>query len=662
MASVEAASGGFSEGGAVSGARRVLLMSTLVVSTVLASLDSSFVPIAFADMIDDLDTNTATVVWVALGYLIAATGPMLFFSRLGEAIGQVRFFQIGTVTYALAMSACAFAPSVDWLIALRIIQGFGMAMFLPATFAIAGQIYPQAQRGRALGILQSANAAGFLFGPIFAGFLLDAFDWRAIFSSRIPFAIFAIAIALTAFGKKGALIPLKKREHYDITGAVFLTIAFFGILYGLNRLPVEDNHLEGLVWLITIVGIAFFMMFLQQERLSKDPLVDLVLFRKNQAFAKSSIAFAALFASFPVQLFIWPLLLLSGMEIPAWEVGLIMAVPAVATTVISPMAGRWADGIGAELLCFIGTFVVAIGYLAMLFVEIDSGYLVLLTPMILIGVGTGLFFSPNNSLLMGSVPPERAGMASGLIGTLRQSGYAVGFAVIASLFTAVQDSYEKDLTAYAVEILDEAPAAKVSLLFDGGGIWSPEILLYIFHITVIICTAVLLLTLINSVPKLKMSGVRHISATAVMLLVAVFGSLLYVNSSELTPGDPTGNLASSNAAETHVAAFGWMARQVDSAAPQAAQADQVSGDVVYLDNCSFCHGQTGEGIEGLGLTLAGSSFIAELDDEALKEFILNGRMDDDPANVTGQIMPPIDYLEGKEYTALIQYLRQINQP
>ncbi len=660
MASVDATSGGFNTGDSLSGARRITLMLTLVVSTVLASLDSSFVPIAFADMIEDLDTNTATVVWVALGYLIAATGPMLFFSRLGEAIGQVRLFQIGTFIYAVAMSACAYAPNIEWLIVLRIIQGFGMAMFLPSTFAIAGQIYPQAQRGRALGILQSANAAGFLFGPIFAGFLLDAFDWRAIFSSRIPFALVAIVIALTAFGKKGALIPLKKREHYDVTGAVFLTVAFFGILYGLNRLPVEDNHLEGLVWVITIIGIAFFILFLQQERLNKDPLVDLVLFQKNQAFTKSSIAFAALFASFPVQLFIWPLLLLSGMEIPAWEVGLIMCVPAVATTVISPVAGRLADNVGAEVLCFIGTSVCALGYLTMLFVEIDSGYLVLLVPMVLIGVGTGLFFSPNNSLLMGSVPPERAGMASGLIGTLRQSGYAIGFAVIASLFTAVQDGYEKNLTSYAVEILDEAPASQVSLLFDGGGIWSPEILLYIFHITVIICTAVLLLTLINSVPKLKMGGVRHLGAAAVMLLVAVFGSLLYVNSSELTPGTATGNLASSNVTETYVAPFGWASRKVDVQTPQVVQVDQVSGDVVYLDNCSFCHGQTGEGIEGLGLALVSSAFIAGLDDEALKDFIVNGRMDDDPANVTGEIMPPIDYLESNEYTALIEYMRQIN--
>lgn len=659
MTSAAAADGGFYPGGSLSGARRVLLMSALVVSTVLASLDSSFVPIAFADMIDDLDTNTATVVWVALGYLIAATGPMLFFSRLGEAIGQVRFFQIGTLIYAVAMSLCAFAPSVDWLIVLRVVQGFGMAMFLPSTFAIASQIYPESHRGRALGILQSANAAGFLFGPIFAGFLLDAFDWRAIFSSRIPFALLAIIIAFTAFGKKGMLIELKKRAHYDITGALFLTVSFFGILYGLNRLPVEDNHLEGMVWVTFIIGIAFFILFLQQERLSKDPLVDLVLFRKNQAFAKSSIAFAALFASFPVHLFIWPLLLLSGMEISAWQVGLIMAVPAVATTVISPVAGRLADSIGAELLCFIGTIICAAGYLTMLFVEIDSSTFVLLIPMVLIGTGTGLFFSPNNSLIMGSVPPERAGMASGLIGTLRQSGYAIGFAVIASLFTAVQDGYEKNLTSYAVEILNKAPAEQVSQLFDGGGIWSPSILLYIFHMTVIICTAVLLLTLLNSIPKLKMGGMRELGATVVMLLVAVFGSVLYVQASRLTPGSPTGNLASSHMTPTDITPFGWASRHVE-VAPR--QENQMSGKEVFLDRCSACHGETGQGIEGLGLNLTTSSFIAGLDDQALEAFIKNGRMVTDPANVTGRVMPPNPGLEEGEYAALIQYLRRINKP
>ncbi len=658
MTTIDAARG-FDPEESISGARRALIMSALFVSTVLASLDSSFVPIALTDMIEDLDSSTAQVVWVALGYLIAATGPMLFFARLGEAVGQVRFFQIGTTIYALAMAACAWAPSLEYLVALRVIQGFGMAMFLPFTFAIASEIFPPNQRGRALGILQSANALGFLFGPIFAGFLLDAFDWRAIFSSRIPFAAFAVAIAFFAFGGRASFVPLKKRAHYDITGAVFLTVAIFGILYGLNRLPVEDNHLEGMVWLVFFVGIAFFVLFLQQERLSPDPLVDLTLFENSPGFAKSSLAFGALFASFPVYLFIWPMLLLMGMEIPAWEVGLILCASAFVTTIISPFAGKLADEVGAEVLCLIGTVIAAIGYLSLLMVKIDSSYTTLLIPMALIGLGTGLFFSPNNSLIMGSVPPERANMASGLIGTLRQSGYAVGFAVIASLFTAIQDRYEETITSFAVEILDQSSAHKAAILFDNGGIWSPEILLYIFHLTVVICTAVLVLTFVNSIPRLKMTLNRQVLTLAATIGAAVFGAMIYTNMSELTPGTPSGRMASAADMQTRgVAPFGWAQRHVEIREPAA---DQITGETVYIDNCAACHGADARGIEGLGLDLVASRFMARLSDEDLIAFIRTGRMEDDPENVTGQIMPPIDYLEDGEYKVLVHYLRQVNK-
>src|SRR5262245_23780714 len=106
-------------------------MTALLLATAMASLDSSFMPLAFPDMIDDLDSSTNEIVWVALGYLITATGPMLLAARLADAFGHVRMFQVGTVVYSLAMIACTWAPDVPVLIGLRLVQGLGMAMFLP---------------------------------------------------------------------------------------------------------------------------------------------------------------------------------------------------------------------------------------------------------------------------------------------------------------------------------------------------------------------------------------------------------------------------------------------------------------------------------------------------------------------------------------------------
>ena len=204
---------------AYSRGRVLLIMSALLLSTLMASLDSSFLPLAFPDMIDDLDSSTSEIVWVALGYLVAATGPMLLAARMADAWGHVRLFQAGTVIYSLAMIACTFAPDVPVLIGLRLVQGLGMALFLPTTFAIATRIYGPEQRGRALGLLQAANAAGFILGPIFAGWLLDAYDWRATFASRIPFAILTILLALLALDYRQPMAVPGASRRFDVPGA-----------------------------------------------------------------------------------------------------------------------------------------------------------------------------------------------------------------------------------------------------------------------------------------------------------------------------------------------------------------------------------------------------------------------------------------------------------
>ena len=641
-------------------ARRTLIMVALIVSTVLAALDSSFVPIAAADMIDKLQTSTSRVVWVALGYLIAATGPMLFFSRMGETHGHIRLFQIGTVLYSVCMSLCAWAPDIFTLVLLRIFQGVGMALFLPATFAIAAQIYPANQRGKALGILQMANALGFVGGPVFAGYLLDAFDWTAIFWARIPFAALAVAIALLVFGFKSALVPLKKREHMDVAGAVLLTLGFFGVLFGLNRLPVEDNHLDLTIWLVLIAGFIIFILFYRQEQKSPDPLVDFNLFRQSRQFTMASIAFAALFASFPVHLFIYPLVLQAGLEIRAWDVGLYMCASALVTASLSPFIGGWADKFGPEKFCFAGAIICVIGYLSMLLIDMNSGWFQFILPMVLIGAGTGLFFSPNNAMIINSVPPEQASLASGLIGTLRQSGYAVGYALIASLFTAVQDLYEAELAYFSVGVLPETLPEDPAELFELGGIWSPEILIYVFQITIIICTAILILVLINSIPKLRLQGAQHMGAVALTLIAGFFGTAAFVGASELTPSGSTGETARSNwRVFEQPQAFGWSSRSVEVQTRDVASLD---GGIYFVDYCSACHGEDARGAEGLGVDLVTSQFVAGLDDAGMREFLIAGREEAAPDSVTGELMPAFDWLEEDELTGIVEYLRGINNP
>lgn len=642
-------------------------MTALVVATVLASLDSSFVPIAFPDMIDDLDTSTGVVVWVALGYLIAATGPMLFLARLGDGWGYSRLFRTGTALYAVAMAASAWAGDVGTLIAIRLAQGLGMAFFLPATFAIATRVHPPEERGKALGILASANACGFILGPIFAGWLLDSYDWRALFWSRIPLGALAILLALAAVRRSAVDTAGERPADLDVKGAALLTASFFGVLYGLNRLPVEDNHLDPLVWAVLAAGFALFYLFVRHEARCPAPLVDVGLFVTNARFSKASLAFAVMFASFPAYLFLLPLLLLAGLEFRAWDAGLLMAVVAVITFVVSPVAGRLSDRFGAASLCTLGALLVMAGYLAMLLIGVDATAGAILPSMVLIGVGTGLFFSPNNSLIMSSVPAEKAGMASGMIGTLRQAGYAVGFAVIASLFTFVQDRFELAWTRSAVGRVTPEAARDLTEVFERGGIWSPEILLYIFHVGAILSAALLVVTVAYSWPRIRLAGGRRLLPLGATAALGLAGVAFYASGSalEIGPGrpDPEGPPEAASEAAAAPRAFG-MARRAPQGVAETAELKLLTGREVYGYFCADCHGLDGRGLPGRGLDLVASRFVGGLSDAELTEFVRRGRAVDDPANRSGQAMLGMEGFAAfaeEHYPLVVGYLRQLNR-
>lgn len=643
--------------------RRQLVMLSLLFSSVMASLDSSFVPLAFRDMITKLDSNTAEVVWVALGYLIAATGPMLLTARIGERFGLVQTFRVGTLVYCVAMAACAYAPDIGTLIALRVVQGIGMALFLPTTFTIAAQIHPPTERGKALGVLQTGNALGFVLGPIFAGWLLDAYDWRAIFWSRIPFAALAIALAWAVFPR--ALVAQRAsaagaaRRGWDLIGATYLTLAIFGILFGCNRLPVEDNHLEAWVWGVFAAGFLFFWLFVRHETRVADPLIDFAIFRESPGFRKAALAFTAYFASTPVYLFVLPLVMFNALEMPAWDAGLTLAVVALITTVVSPLAGRAADRFGAELLCTAGALCVALGYLALLPLQAGYSALALLPGMLLLGLGSGLFFSPNNTLLMSNVPPARLGMAAGLIGILRQSGYALGFALIASLFTAVQDGVEERWTAVGLRELAGESAGELAYLFEEGGIWSPEVLLFILRLSVFIGAGIMLIVVLNSWPKWQLSARRQLASlgagVAAMLLAAaiywpISGMQFHASSAEPDP-----------ARIATIAPFGMQSRAAvefkSIVAETAGAGPLAAGAASYAVNCVACHGADRRGIDQLGVTLVGSRFVAAKSEAELVGFLKVGRMPGQPGSVRNGVMPAFAYLPEAELAALAKYLK-----
>lgn len=629
----------------LSAGRALAVMAVLLLATAMASLDSSFMPLAFADMIDDLDSSTNQIVWVALGYLVAATGPMLLAARVADAFGHARLFQAGTLVYSLAMTACAWAPDVASLIMLRLVQGFGMALFLPTTFTIATRIFGPERRGRALGWLQAANALGFIFGPIFAGWLLDAYDWRATFSSRIPLAVLIIVLAFASLGLRRPMALAGASRRFDLAGALYLTLAMSGILYGCTQLPVDENWRDPWSWLAFAAGLLFTVLFVRHEMRVPEPLIDPGLFARSAEFTRAAIAFAAMFASLPLTLFVLPIVLINALEMRAWDVGMLMALSALCTTLMSPVSGWAADRFRAEVMSSIGALVRGIGYLMLLVVTIDTGMAGLLPALVVIGIGTGLFFSPNSALLMAHAPPERVGMVSGLFGTLRQSGYALGFALIASLFAVIQKNFELGWVHASLLRLGPADASGLAAIFQSGGIWSPELLVFILKVTVLACTAILGLSLLNSLPGLRLPWGRQLGASALLAGMALAGGWLLGGQA---PGGVVATGVADAAAQgagtpPPVAPFGMVSRAAVAVAPAEAPPGAPGAFGQY---CAGCHGDRGQGLPGLGVGLARSAFVRQRDVQGLVAFLRVGREAGSPASSTGRAMPAFDWLDG----------------
>ena len=524
-------------------------------------------------------------------------------------------------------------------------------------------MYGPDKRGSALGILQAANAVGFVMGPVFAGWLLDAYDWTAIFWARIPFAILAILLAFLALGFKHPFRFSERQQTYDYLGAVYLTLSLYGILYGCNKLPVEDNHLDPLVWIIFTLGFVLFYLFIKQERKHPDPLIDLSLFTKSNDFTKASIAFASVFASFPVYLFILPIIMINGLEMKAWDAGLALGLAALATLIISPIAGNLSDRAGPEKLCMSGAILTGVGYMLLFLVNADSTVLSILPAMALIGAGTGLFFSPNNNLMMASAPPERAGMVSGLFGVLRQSGYALGFAVTASLFTAIQNWFDLQWAYSSVKLGSLQSADSITDIYHQGSQWSPETLVFILHIGVLLCSSILIITLVNSIPKIRLQASRQISVILASVIVAV----LTMGSYSLTaPGtiDSSEDQSIIKASTPNVLAFGMASRKydlVEEANPVHIEAmdnfkpDDISNQA-YLMRCGVCHGSDLEGT-GLGVTLTESLFLQNMDIKQTIEFLNAGRMPNSEDSISGGVMPSFSWLPESELEEIATFIK-----
>lgn len=416
---------------AIDYSRKWYVMAAVSMSIFLATIDISIVNIALPTLVRELNTDFATVQWVVLSYLLTQTTLMLSIGRLGDMIGKKPIYVWGFVVFTVGSMLCGLSPTVGWLVAARILQAIGAAMMLALGAAIVTEAFPPQERGKALGIVGTSVSVGIVVGPTLGGLILGILSWHWIFFVNLPIGLVGTWMALRFvpdFKPKGS-------QKFDYWGAVALCLSLLALLLALTlgqQLGFGDSRIIGLFvgWFI------FLAAFLLIEGRIEQPMIDLSIF-KNILFSVNLVTGFVTFVAIAGVFILIPFYLENALHYRTFQVGLLLAVNPVALGLTAPIAGLLSDRYGPRPIIIIGLTALVIGYFAASTLTPQTNALGYIARLLPIGIGMGIFQSPNNSAIMGSVSRGRLGIASGLLSITRTLGQVTGIAVIGAVWAAL---------------------------------------------------------------------------------------------------------------------------------------------------------------------------------------------------------------------------------
>ncbi len=402
---------------------RGLILINIVLLTFMACLDSSIVNVALPVMAGYFKVGMNSISVIVSVYLVAISATILIFGRLGDIKGTVKIFQIGTVIFTVGSLLCAISNSLYILILARIIQAVGAAGFMATNQGIITRVFPAGERGKALGITGSFVALGTLVGPPLGGFIVDAAAWQYIFLINIPIGVFAFILGLKILPRDEE----SRKARFDVKGAL-LFLVFIVALFAALLAGEQVGFTNPLILAGFALAVIAFIMFLKVERKEESPLLQLNIF-KNQLFSLSILCGFLLFVAMNCSNILLPFYLQDVIKLSPAVSGLYLMTYPLVLFVVAPISGHISDKIGSELLTLIGllTFCFAFFMMATLNQFFQPVKLVLIIAVM--ALGNGMFQSPNNSLVMSSVPRERVGIAGSINALVRNLGLVVGVSV-----------------------------------------------------------------------------------------------------------------------------------------------------------------------------------------------------------------------------------------
>lgn len=414
--------------------KRWMILIVLNIFTFMSTLDGSIVNIALPELSKQLKLPMAQIEWVTTGYLMAICAAILFFGKLGDIVGKIRIFKIGTIVFVIGSLLCGFSLSLPALLASRVIQAIGASMTMANSQGIVTDIFPANERGKALGFIGTFVSLGSIAGPSLGGIMVSTLGWEYIFWVNIPIGVIAILLGWKVLPKD----LTRTKSTIDVPGsllfAIFIISLFAGLLLG-QQLGYGDS----LIVTSLIVAIVSFIAFLWTELRRKEPLLQLSLF-KNPLFSLSILCgFLVFTANFCFNI-IAPFYAQNMLDLSPFEAGFLLMLLPICMVVVAPISGALSDKIGSEFLTFAGLVVMVIAQFGL--AELHEGSSVVLVGVwiAMLGIGSGLFQSPNNSLVMSKVPRTQLGSAGSVNSLVRNVGMVVGITIATTILFHVMSS------------------------------------------------------------------------------------------------------------------------------------------------------------------------------------------------------------------------------
>ena len=388
--------------------KRTLALIATILGSGVVFLDSTIVNLALPKISIGLHAHFSDLQWIADGYLLSLSSLILLGGSLGDIFGRKRMYLTGLTGFGIVSLLCGLSPSVGFLIGFRILQGVFGALLVPGGLAIINTNFPREDRGAAIGKWSAWSGILAAIGPLVGGYIIDAISWRWIFFINIPLII-ACGLLARANVEESKDTKVRRVDNY---GAGLAGLALAGITYGLIEGPADKWHAKSLIALI--IGLVLGIVFLAYEKRSKDPMLELSLF-KSRNFSGANIMTFAMYGALAGFMFALVIYMQTKLHYSAIKAGLSLLPVSLMLLFFSSRVGGLSSKIGPRYFLTAGPLIAALGMFLLIGYKPGDSYLWFLLPRVLLfAIGLVLLVAPLTTTVMTSVEDSSSGIASGI--------------------------------------------------------------------------------------------------------------------------------------------------------------------------------------------------------------------------------------------------------